>query len=270
MSGIFLYGPGGGGKTTLASTFTKLGYHVHYIDLDRKVHTMMNLQPMLQSGTISYEHIEFKKRSLKAVANLKLNIKYPTPPTDYLRIAETIDALGDPGYLPALIGDNKKPLNTVLVIDSVTRINEAMKSYLRSLTSSGKTNFDVWDAMLANYETFFTEVYKLQPEIYPHVIVIGHTRDDMVTTKNEESTSQYIESRPLIDGQMREKVSTYVDEMYYCQSKALNPNQPAKFTCLTKPMGRVIHARSSRELPTSCESDFSILFKGEDYTTKEN
>jgi len=98
MSSIMLYGPPGGGKTTLAASLYKLGFIPTFIDLDRKVRTMENLQEPLASGKIRV--IDFKSRLVEESFKnrIKKGIGGPTgkmlkEPQGYMEIADIVTQL---------------------------------------------------------------------------------------------------------------------------------------------------------------------------------
>lgn len=250
MSSILIYGRPGSGKTTMAASMTELGYKVHFIDVDGKIKNMQNLKQRIEDGSITSIEIEspVDPQSLKSRATAGLKAYPAKLPKGYHEIVSIIDEYSDSDALP------EQP--TVLVLDSLTRVNEHMKSLLKHYCH-GKLDFSGWDAVLGNYEALFDAFYKLQPNYFKHCIIIAHAKDD------KDEVLQVIESRPLIDGQFRDKAGAYVEEMFFTFVDVPTKSSEPKFLCYTKPTGRILHARSSRDLPVVVESDFSVIFEGE-------
>ena len=67
--------------------------------------------------------------------------------------------------------------------------------------------------------------------------------------------------KPLLDGQMKHKAGSYVEEMYFTQVETTK--QGAQYTILTKPLGRIKQCRTSRNLNAVEPADFSIILKEE-------
>ena len=251
MSSIFIYGRPGSGKTTLAASISKLGYRPLFLDFDKKVRTMKNLQPLIEAKQITYQEptSTLSQESMKSRVQQGLKYWPRIQPKGYLELVDILtDLRENPPEDAHLI---------VPVIDSLSRVNEHLKRLIKHFQQKPKLDFDGWDAILVNYEELFSEFYSLQPSIYPHCIMIAHAKDDTI----EELKS--VELKPLLDGQFKDKVGSSVDEQYYSYVEAVNKNQPAKYYILTKPVGKITQARTSRDLPTKVEADFSVIFKDE-------
>lgn len=256
MSSILLWGPPGTGKSTLAASMTGLGYHVHFIDLDKKVRTMKNLEPLLKSKKISIHELQSPLLETTLSQRLKLGPKQPPlkSPKGYLEMADYIDKLQQQDY--SSLPEGVTPANTVLVLDSLTRATQHMKRYLYFLQKKTYLEFGEWSFVLMNYEELFDSFFGLQPDSFAHCIITAHA----MTEKDEQI--QTIEAKPMVDGQMRDKISGYVDECYYTMVEAKGQAK-AMFKVQTKPSGRVTQARSSRDVATFVDADFSKIFAGE-------
>ena len=256
MSSILAYGPPGSGKTTLFSTFTKLGYKVLYLDLDQKVEKMINLRGLLDSGDIVVKTIEAKLTEV----NLKQRILTPKvalvkQPKGYLEFCDLISEF------ESMIDKDMTYDCQVLVIDSITALLEHLDrliSHLQQKKSSGKKDhwtFDEWAILLTNLEEFFYTMLRLQ-KLFKHVGVIAH-----VQTEKDETSGRVLDVLPQIKGSMRFKAAKYFEEVYLTHVEA-SKAAPPKFQVITKPIGNC-HARTSRDIPTICDADFSVLFKEE-------
>lgn len=253
MSAIFIYGRPGSGKTTFATSFHKLGYRIHFIDIDRKIKTMRNIRKLIDDGTVTATEIESPVEESTLLQRAKGGIGYKPVklPQGYFEICEIIEDFSQ--HPP------EDASRTVLVLDSLSRLNEHMQRLLQHHSKDGKLGYDGWGAVLQNYESLFDTFYSLQPNIFAHCIICAHAKED------ENQILKAIESRPLIDGQFRDKAGSYVDEMFYTFVDVRSKNSPAEFLAYTKPVGTVLQARSSNEeLSTIVEQDFSIIFEGED------
>ena len=251
MSFIFLYGPPGSGKTTLAASMTKLGFKVRFIDVDDKVRLMENLSQELKKDNIRVTSISSKlTETTMREAIMTPKVGLTKQPKGYLEICDAIT------HYEEMFTKGESPPEQVLVKDSLTSQIEHMKRLISHIQGKTHYTYDEWAIVLNNLEEYFyTMKGLLKTETRPgfeHVIIIAHE-----TTERDETTGA-IQTLPSLEGQMRHKVGKYFEEVYYCRVEVPKTGTPI-YKVLTVSTERYT-ARSSRDLSVYVTSDFSVIF----------
>lgn len=267
MSFILIYGRPGSGKTTLAASMTKLGYKVLFIDVDNKVTSMYNLKPLLESGMVKAIPIKsrlvetnlgdrFKELSVtfQLAKDHKLAPqKKDAQPSGYLEYCDIITK-----FEIDMVAGNK-PEEQVLVCDSFTSLQEHMKRLVLYLQRQDKFSYDEWEMWKTNIEEFIHCHLRLQ-NYFKHVIIISHD------TMEKDELLGKIAILPMVDGSMRHKIGKDFTEIYYTIVEVPTVGKP-KYKVQTVPMHRA-EGRTSRNIASVEEADFSVLFKGEKQSGK--
>lgn len=249
MAFIFIYGPPGSGKTTLACSMTKLGYKVNIIDPDQKALKMINIKPLVDAGKVVVTPI-MEKLTESDMRTKVLNPKAALirQPKGYLAICDAVSALEKESMTVT------EPRDEVLVKDSLTSMIEHFQRLEMHLDKKTKFTFDEWGNLKANLEDYFRTMGALQ-KLFKHVIITAHE-----TTKTDEDTGRILKILPSIDGSMKDKVGNYFEEVYHTHTEFKGGK--TEYFIETQAVGKA-YARTSRDLPALVEADFSIIFKEE-------
>jgi len=212
-----LIGKPGSGKTTAACTGRP---PLYLLDVDGKAKDMVHLQPMIKSGDLIVQELENKM----LVDRLSYRAAHPDkgPKSEPQGYYEIIDILND---IVEDVGDYK--YYKTIILDSLTRTVEHMKRLLNFHRMGGKfgkiktedikddMNWPSWGTYLSNLEELFA-------------IVTAHIEQDFVCCVHERTDTVYDEMTkvtsitgywPMIDGQMKEKLAGYFNEVYYMDIK---------------------------------------------------
>lgn len=254
MSSIVLVGPPGSGKTTMASTMTKLGYTLDLLDWDKKARGMANLQPLIKSGQINV--IEPKEPMNPTGLKTTLTMALATG----VNTASKIQPKGYLEFIDLITNREKEPPSDankrVLCLDSVTALGRHMRRFLQYIAKQSAINFDAWAFLKANYQELFDCFFGLTPP-YAHCIAICHEMAE------EERSSKLTKIKPMIEGSFRDEIGSFTEEMYHLEVEANKLTNVSKFWAINKPVGNIHQARTSRDVPVRVEADFSVIFKGE-------
>ena len=243
-----LIGQPGTGKTTMALTAPK---PVLVIDIDNKLHKMVNAEELLKSGEVIQWAIT---DPLSTMSLSRLAVIDPKPsasisiqrPKGYIQIADMVDRLVEKGCVIENNGKEVK-VNTV-VIDSYTSLNEHLKRLLMAVNGTSTMTLPLYGTALTNFETFNNTVLRLPA----NVIFIAHERID------KDELSGKISYRCLIDGQMSEKIGKDFEEVYYLEKTTSGDS--VKYEALT--VGNSMKScRTSRVLPAKVEPNFGNIYK---------
>ena len=258
---FLLIGPPGSGKTTAGCS----GRHPTLIlDVDGKANDMVNIQPLINKGDVVVK--TFKEKLVKD--KLKDRAQHPdVPPKEmpmgYLEFVDYCNRIID--------GDSEfDPYNTIFA-DSITRVGDHHKSLLvhhRGKGKFGKKNIDddlnwpSWGTYLKNWEELFTPMctYLKQDFICSVHLKIMVEKEIQVLPGGQAVKTKVITGyKPLLDGQIRDKLAGYFNECYYMDAQTTGKNPKYRF----RTRGTKYDARTSLPLDEYEDANISgVLKKG--------
>ncbi len=240
-----LIGPPGCGKTTVAATAPG---PVLFLDMDNKIHKMNNIAAKIKSGQV----IQWTPEERLFQGSLSSFVESGTNPQakytqqkakGYIKLAQVIDSLEQNKCVY-----NGVKVNTV-VLDTYTSTEEHMKRLLMSANGVVTISQPLWGTILTNNENLISALLNLKDV---NIIIIAHEQAD------KDELTGAITYKPLIGGQMKEKIGKDFEEVYYMEKRVVGDK--AVYEMLT--VGNSMKAcRTARDLPARVEPDFSKIYK---------
>ena len=250
MSGTFLIvGAPGNGKTTFVASGGTPQEPLLFLDMDNKLHKMVNLQQKLKEGSILQWPIT---EPLSTIGIRRLVIEEhkqggsftTSRPKGYLQLVDYIEKLEK----DKCIVSGKK---VGVALDSYTTVNEHIKRLLLQANNKSTMTQPLYGALLTNFEELNNTLLRLPTNVF----IIAHeevTRDEI---------SGEVSYRPLIEGQMKFKIAKDFEEVYWCVKDV----KQGKAEYWIDPIGgKERQARTSRSLASNkIEPDLLKILKME-------
>lgn len=232
---LLWYGPPGSGKTSAACLHAPKP--VLLLDLEGKANKMEILQPLIKSGDVIVQSLNFpltqeriRIRMLAASDGGKAEKVgvLQQMPQGYNKIVSALNAILEnaPGV----------PKHATLVIDSATRILEHLKRLICYTNKRPTLVEQDWGILLSNLEEFIGALLPVEQ----NVILVAHQRFE-----RDDVTGAVVATEPLIDGQMRGKISAYFDETWHFEPMNLGDSNKNRYLVRTSSAGGIT-ARTSK------------------------
>jgi len=162
-----LIGDPGSGKSRMAST--ALRKPVHFYDIDRKLLSAAWAEPLLLSGDITVKELEEPVDASSIGNRLRAMIakkRPPTQPQGWVQFGEYFNAHDDPNWIAA----------GTVVVDSLTLLNEHLKTFISYAADKPKFQFDQWNALKSTWMDTMSTLRDLHREQDKDLIVTVHER----------------------------------------------------------------------------------------------
>jgi len=243
MFSLVLIGDWGTGKTTVAATAPKPAL---FLDIDNKLHKMDNLKHLLKSGEVIQWAVTepLSGVTLKRLSTMETkpgkSVAMPRP-KGYIQLVEMIEKLEKDKCVV-----NGKKLATI-VLDSYTTVDEHLRRLLCAVNGTNTMTLPLYGPLLVNFEELNNTLLRLPCNI----ILICHEKAD-----KDELTGK-IHIKPLINGQMKDKIGKDFEEVYAMVKKVTQ----GKATYSMNTVGDSMRScRTSRPIDGLVDADLSKIF----------
>jgi hypothetical protein len=248
MPGSYLIiGQPGSGKTTLAATAGTPSEPVAFLDMDNKLHKMVNLREKLANGSIIQLAVDdplstIGIRRLAGEKHQQGGKLVTQRPKGYMHLVDHIEALEK----SKCVINGKK---VKVCLDSYTTVMEHIKRLILAVNDKSTMTQPLYGSLLTNFEELNNTLLRMPTD----VIFIAH-EDPM----KDELTGE-ITYGPLIEGQMKKKIMKDFEEVYWCKKEV----KMGKVEYYLDPIGATNRmARTSRNLTSNkIEPDLSKIMK---------
>jgi hypothetical protein len=260
----------GMGKSMMAG-LTAVNRPVHFVDIDRKILSAAWASEGIAKGDITVWELEepidatnFANR----ITSLIKKEKPPVQPQGWIKFGEYINAHEDPAW---------KAANTV-VIDSLTLLNEHLKTFIMWGAGKSKFTFDQWSALKIGWMDTMSALRDLHREHNKDLIVTVHERDkgqpgekstgiktESVLSGGEVSYQQVVQGVQdikvwaSIDGAFGDLIGAQMDEYYHLYVE-VDDGKP-RWRCRVHPDGKRSLRTSFKHSEAVHDPDFRKIWR---------
>lgn len=270
---ILLQGEPGSGKSRMAC-LTAVHKPVHVVDVDRKIQSAAWAQAALESGRLTFTelHEPFDDSNLKSrIASLVRKEKPNVMPMGWTRFTELFYAL--PTAAPSAAAGT-------WVVDSLTLLNEHLKTHIMWLAERSKYTWDQWNALKIGWMDTFSVMRDIAKENGKDLIVTVHERNasepgDRTTGVRTETVAsptegisqvrtytgiQDIKVWASIDGAFGDLIGAQTDEYYWLRVDVGDADKTPVWKCRVLPDGKRNLRTSFMARQAEWEPDFRKIW----------
>lgn len=218
------YGPGGSGKTLLATKHP--GKRKLWLDVDEKLHELLEMITPEERSSITVwtpgEVLAASQIQIARVDPQRKNIYATGPgnliqerPKGYQKIVDVTNELLKLGYA-AKKGEAEFPYD-LIVADSASRISDHLIPLIMYEHKVSSMNQTLYDVFKRNFKDWLAGFLNLPCDR----ILIAH---DHIWERVDKDTNEVVETRirPGIVGTMRDELVTYFTEVYYFKGRGFD------------------------------------------------
>lgn len=265
---VVLQGEPGTGKSMMAC-LTALHKPVHVIDVDRKVQSAGWAQEAIKKGELTYWELaeSLDEESLQQrVDEVAKGEKLKKPPKGWSKFAD---------YYHKMPEDPVAKAAGTWVVDSITHLNEHLKSQIMYLAGKPKYEWDQWNALKIGWTDTMSVLRDIAKENHKDLILIVHERTGEVPGDKSKGVKyetdlkgnrqriiqgeQDLKVWASVDGAFGQLIGSYVDEYYWLHIMMENGNPQWK--CRVWPDGRRNLRTSFLVKEAEQEPDFRKIWK---------
>lgn len=268
---VLLIGPPGSGKTTMAA-LTAVRRPVHFLDIDRKIASMENVKPLIESNDVTFWELDepLIEGGLKERAReLGSSRKPAKSPLGWPKFSQQCEALDREA--------EAKRAGT-WVVDSMTRLGEHLMRYILFSDEKGISTMSPrdWGAWLSIWQETVTILVDAAKQQDKDIIFTVHERVSEIPGPNTKIRYSYegnqkqreyigmldVKIAASLGGQVGIQIGSYFEEVYGLSVELDEKSDMPKWVCRVVPDGRRDLRTSFKVSKAEFPPDFKIIWGG--------